>query len=301
MKMKRLLLGLIFAAMVASSAAALASCGEKGCSLGSWITIRKATCRQTGYERQYCRNCDHYEWRNLPRLPHTPGEWTIDREPTCTRVGSRSSSCTECGDPIRRDIPMVPHEYDDTVVTQAATCAKTGRGQAVCMVCGKKKSVTIDELGHDWGSETVTKEATCTEKGKISVTCLRCGRTQEEATPLLDHTFGEWTVLREPGGKNPGRREHTCTVCGKKVREDYFPEGTLYEDMKPCQAVIDLQQKLTDLGYYSGPIRTGTYGGQTTKAVARFQKANGLKETGVAYTETIEKLEEVWKAKGFGE
>ena len=52
-------------------------------------------------------------------------------------------------------------------------------------------------------------------------------------------------------------------------------------------AVVELQQRLTDLGYYSGEV-TGFYGSQTQDAVARFQQAAGLTTDGVvgAATET---------------
>jgi peptidoglycan hydrolase-like protein with peptidoglycan-binding domain len=52
-------------------------------------------------------------------------------------------------------------------------------------------------------------------------------------------------------------------------------------------AVVELQQRLIDLGYYSGEI-TGFYGSQTQEAVAHFQQDAGLTTDGVvgAATET---------------
>ncbi|MBP3655858.1 MAG: peptidoglycan-binding protein [Clostridia bacterium] len=64
--------------------------------------------------------------------------------------------------------------------------------------------------------------------------------------------------------------------------------------MKPCEEVIRLQEMLRDLGYYSGNIRSGTFGALTGKAVARFQKENGLKATEIADPETIEAIEAEW-------
>ena len=45
-------------------------------------------------------------------------------------------------------------------------------------------------------------------------------------------------------------------------------------------AVVELQQRLTDLGYYSGEV-TGFYGSQTQEAVTRFQQAVGLNSDGI--------------------
>ena len=54
------------------------------------------------------------------------------------------------------------------------------------------------------------------------------------------------------------------------------------------ETVVELQQKLTELGYYKGEI-DGAYGNQTRRAVERFQYQNGLTVDGIAgkYTLTI--------------
>jgi len=49
--------------------------------------------------------------------------------------------------------------------------------------------------------------------------------------------------------------------------------------------VKDVQTRLTELGFYSGPI-SGNYLNQTTDAVKRFQKYNGLVSDGVTGTDT---------------
>lgn len=54
-------------------------------------------------------------------------------------------------------------------------------------------------------------------------------------------------------------------------------------------AVKTLQQRLKELGYYSGSV-DGKFGDGTEQAVIAFQKANGLTADGVAGTKTITKL-----------
>ena len=51
----------------------------------------------------------------------------------------------------------------------------------------------------------------------------------------------------------------------------------------------DMQQRLKELGYYSGSV-DGDFGDGTEQAVIAFQKANGLNADGVAGTQTITKL-----------
>ncbi|MGN0778809.1 MAG: peptidoglycan-binding protein [Aristaeellaceae bacterium] len=57
------------------------------------------------------------------------------------------------------------------------------------------------------------------------------------------------------------------------------------------EAVFWMQKKLKELGYYTGKC-SGTFLGGTLEAVKAFQKANGLKVSGVATVETLEKLYE---------
>ena len=88
------------------------------------------------------------------------------------------------------------------------------------------------------------------------------------------------------------------SMAMEKVGERFYWEGTLYQDMEPCEEVIRLQEMLRDLGYYSGSIRSGQFGSMTGSAVAKFQKANGLQATQVADPETIAQIETAWKALG---
>jgi peptidoglycan hydrolase-like protein with peptidoglycan-binding domain len=55
------------------------------------------------------------------------------------------------------------------------------------------------------------------------------------------------------------------------------------------EAVKDLQNKLKDLGYYTGAV-DGVYDGAVASAVRMFQQYNGFYPNGVAYTNVLEKL-----------
>ena len=57
------------------------------------------------------------------------------------------------------------------------------------------------------------------------------------------------------------------------------------------EAVFWLQKKLTELGYYGGKC-SGTYLAGTVNAVKAFQKDAGLKVSGTATVETLERLYE---------
>ncbi|WP_410503805.1 peptidoglycan-binding protein [Leptolyngbya sp. 7M] len=56
--------------------------------------------------------------------------------------------------------------------------------------------------------------------------------------------------------------------------------------------MADLQQRLSDLGYYNGPV-TGYFDTSTQEAVSRFQQANGLAADGIVGAATNQALGQV--------
>jgi len=82
------------------------------------------------------------------------------------------------------------------------------------------------------------------------------------------------------GGSSDGSSSSVSTSTGVYRSLDIDSSG---ED------VVDLQQKLKDLGFYSGSI-TGRYGSLTKEAVRLFQKNNKISATGVATVKTQEYL-----------
>lgn len=239
-------------------AAALAVCpSEDAHRYGPWKIKTSATCTRQGHQFRYCQKCDHWEQRYTSKLPHTLEESTVILEPTCTQKGKREGICVACSNKVVVGIDMLEHAYGERVVTREPTCTKAGTATYTCADCGKKKTEKIEALGHSWG---------------------------------------EWTTLKEPQGKKKGQRARTCTLCGGKQSEHYYPEGTLYEDMEPCEEVITLQEQLRDLGYYKGSIRSGAFGSMTTRAVERFQQEHGLSKTGLADEATRQRIQSAWEA-----
>lgn len=268
-----------------------------GHSFGGWWTKRNPTCKQTGLEFRDCRRCYHWEKREISKLPHTLTDPVVAKEPTCTYRGSEEATCTVCGDLIRHFIEMKPHNYGEMEIVTEPTCRGEGRGEYVCQDCGKKKRETLPSLGHDWEITSVKKEPTCKQTGTGEKTCRRCGRKQDGTLERLEHVFTEWEIEKMPSGKTKGVRTHTCTLCGTKETDRFYEEGTLYQDMEPCEEVMKLQHMLRELGYYGGNIRSGTYGANTGKAVSKFQKNHGMAATEVADPATIAALVSAWEEK----
>ena len=56
-----------------------------------------------------------------------------------------------------------------------------------------------------------------------------------------------------------------------------------------------MQEKLRDLGFYKGSIRSGQFGDLTTSAVARFQRSVGMEGSGIADPQTLNMLTIAWE------
>ena len=294
MKKQLCLLLMLIAVLFASTA--LAACPrDEDHRYGPWKTKTSATCTRQGHQFRYCQKCDHWEQRRTAKLPHTPGEMTVTKAPTCTETGKQEAICQVCNNLVRYTIDKLPHNYGEMTVAKAPTCTANGTGEYTCADCGRVKRENIDRLGHDWGAMKVTKEPTCTKTGTGEETCSRCAKVQKTTLERTEHPYGAWTVTREPQGKRKGLRVSTCTVCAREREEYFYHEGTLYEGMEPSEEVIRLQEKLKDLGFYRGSIRSGQFGDLTTSAVARFQESIDLEGTGVADAQTISALTIAWE------
>ena len=292
---KRLCLLVMLAAVLCASVAFAACERDEDHRYGPWKTKTTATCTRQGHQFKYCQKCDHWEQRRTSKLPHTPGEMTVTKAPTCTETGKQEAVCQVCNNLIRYTMDKLPHNYGEMKVTKAPTCTANGTGEYTCADCGRVKKETIKKLGHDWGEMKVTKEPTCTKTGTGEAACSRCEAVQKSTLERTEHPYGEWTVEREPQGKRKGLRVSTCTACEREREEYFYWEGTLYEGMEPSEEVIRLQEKLKDLGFYRGSIRSGQFGDLTTSAVARFQESSDLEGTGIADAKTLSALETAWE------
>ena len=68
-----------------------------------------------------------------------------------------------------------------------------------------------------------------------------------------------------------------------------LPAAAAYKKGSAGSVVTQIQQKLSQWGYYSGSV-DGVYGSQTEKAVRQFQRKNGLTVDGVAGKQTLAAL-----------
>lgn len=82
-------------------------CGQtEGEPLGhsfSWNTVEQASCSKAGREEGVCSACGESEYREIEKLPHTPGgDWVVTKEAVGYSEGIQVRYCTVCGEVARR-------------------------------------------------------------------------------------------------------------------------------------------------------------------------------------------------------
>ena len=219
---------------------------------------------------------------------HQWGKWRVIDEPTCTHTGEREHTCKVCGTTKTERLPMLDHEFGKWKIVEEATCVEEGERVRTCKICGYEEEEYY-YADHEFGKWTVTEEPTCTETGLRVRRCKVCGYEEEQVLDKLPHEF-EWKVIKKTTDHSAGVRAKICKVCGYNGGEESFdPKGTLRRNDRGDE-VRALQQQLVDQGYLNAGGADGVYGGGTEKAVTQFQKDQGLEPDGVAWPQTIKRL-----------
>ena len=256
---------------------------------GAWVIIDEPTCTETGYRQRQCVKCGILDDEVMPKTDHTYGKWKITREPTCTKEGQRVRTCKVCGHKQKKKKKKEPHDYGKWTVTQEPTCTAKGSRTRKCRVCGHKETQVMDKLPHDYGEWIVDKEASCTEEGMSHRTCQTCGHVQEKVIEKLPHDY-KWEVVEKATDHSSGIRHQVCQVCGHTEPDvSYDPKGTLRRGDRGDD-VRQVQQQLADQGYLTAKGVDGIFGGGMEKAIMQFQKDQNLTPDGVAWPQTIKRL-----------
>ena len=256
---------------------------------GKWTVIDKPTCTRTGYRQRQCVKCGILEDENMPKTDHTYGSWKVTREPTCIKEGQKTRACKVCGHKQTQTMPKIDHDFGKWTVTKEPTCIAKGSRYRKCRECGYKEEQTMEKLPHDFGSWTEVKAATCSEKGSRTRTCRDCGYEETQSIEKLPHDY-KWEIIEEATDHSAGKRQQVCQTCGHtEPAVAYDPDGTLRRGARGDE-VRRVQQLLADQNYLTAKGVDGIFGGGMEKAVMQFQKDQGLTPDGVAWPQTIQRL-----------
>lgn len=219
---------------------------------------------------------------------HQWTDWTVDVEPTCDAKGHKYRTCTVCGKIEDKSVKALGHDFEEWVDVTEATCSVQGQHTRVCKRCGFEE----DEYylkDHTYGSWRMIKDPTCSEKGSRMRICDVCGYEDIQALDTIPHDYA-WKVTTEVTDHSAGVRTQVCNVCGAQGKSESFdPEGTLRKGSRGDD-VRAMQKQLADQGYLTAGGVDGAFGGGTEKALKQFQMDQGLSADGVAWPQTIQRL-----------
>ena len=220
---------------------------------------------------------------------HEWGKWRVIDEPTCTHSGEREHTCKICGLTKTETLKKLEHEFGKWKIVKEATCVKEGERVRTCKLCGYQQHETY-LADHEFGKWKVIEEPTCTATGERERKCKVCGYVEEQTLDKLPHEF-EWKVIEEATDHSSGIRAKICIVCGYNGGEESFdPKGTLRRGDRGDD-VRNLQQLLVDQGYLNAGGADGIFGGGTEKAIIQFQTDQELEPDGVAWPQTLKRLQ----------
>ena len=189
------------------------------------------------------------------------------------------------------DSPDGSHDwYADWSGSWTDECTWVGWNFERCWYCGATRNWSYDtEYYHSWGSWHTVKEPTCQDTGKRERTCDDCGKKESQTISKGAHSWGAAKIVTQATDHSAGTKSRTCSVCGTQDTFSYDPDGTLRRGDKG-DAVKDLQQLLVDQGYLNGAV-DGDFGSGTESAVKAFQSFAGLTPDGVAWPQTLSRLQ----------
>lgn len=255
-----------------------------------WMVYTQPTCTQSGMRVRSCPICGLGESQDIEPTGHNYGDWVVVRTATCTSEGERVRTCRTCGSEEWGTIERSPHSYGIWTVTRQATCTQEGEQVHTCSVCGTQERQTVAMLPHSFSSWTVEREATCSMAGEQSHKCIVCGYEEKEAIATLPHTLEE-SILEEVTDHSAGVRAYVCKVCGYITEQESFdPEGTLRRGDRSDE-VKEMQQLLADQKYLNADGADGIFGGGTEQALMKFQNEEGLSPDGIAWPQTLKRLQ----------
>ena len=115
---------------------------EHTCSFGEWMTIKEATCTETGEQEHVCA-CGTKETQSIDMIAHTEGMWITDKEATCSENGKKHQICAVCKTTIKTDEISATGVHTEVIDTAIApTCTSNGTVDKVVYCSGCNKQIS---------------------------------------------------------------------------------------------------------------------------------------------------------------
>ena len=157
-------------------------------------TVTKPTCTEQGYTTHICSVCgDSYIDSYVNAAGHSYDEWKVTKAATCEVKGTERRNCKNCDHYETRDIAATGHtEVVDKAV--APTCTETGLTEGKhCSVCGEVlvAQEVVEATGHTFGEWYETKAPTKEENGEKRRDCENCEYYETGIVPAVGFRYGD--------------------------------------------------------------------------------------------------------------
>jgi len=205
------------------------------------MTVKAATCTESGEESRACPDCGATETRFTPALGHDIVDHNA-KAPTCTEEGWKGyTTCSRCDFTTYAELPALGHDivHHDAKVP---TCTEAGwNAYETCSRCDYTTYEALTSPGHNYIA--VVTPPTVTNEGYTTHTCDRCGDS------YVDSYVDRIPVENLPSiivSTDTGRAGETVTVTVDMKNNPGF--GGMAFDVKYDNAVLELVSYELGLG-----------------------------------------------------
>lgn len=231
-KLRKVLLGVSAACVLACTAGAFAACGGNTPpahehSWSDWTEKTAATCTAAQKLERNCtdENCPgggHEEKDGTAALDHDWTDWAEETPADCTHAQVLEHHCqrTGCEEKDTKDgTPALDHDWDWTTESEA-TCTAGKHETATCKRdgCEATHERTGDPLGHDWTEWAEESPADCTHAQVLEHHCQRDGceeKDTKDGTAAEGHALKVVTgSLQAPTNTATGSVQIMCNNSG---------------------------------------------------------------------------------------
>jgi len=256
------------------------------------------TCIADGRNLYTCTVCGETKTEFIPATGiHTV---VVDPavEPTCTEAGrTEGSHCSVCGEILSgTSIAALGHNWAEGALTPDPTNAEKTVLTVYCERCDATRTLKLSGVTQTASTSTSTSESTDSTETDTTYVQQRLIALGYDPGPV-DGYFGPQTEaavkeFQRDNGLYPDGIVGPKTLgalSGKsqidETQSQPEPKNSNYEN----NDIVQIQQRLTELGYDCGPI-DGIYGSYTQNAIMAFQSDYGLYVDGIVGPVTLEAL-----------
>lgn len=236
-KLRKVLLGVSAACVLACTAGAFAACGGNTPpahqhTWSDWTEKTAATCTAAQKLERNCtdENCPgggHEEKDGTAALGHDWTDWAEETPADCTHAQVLEHHCqrTGCEEKDTKDgTAALDHDWNWTTVSEA-TCTAGKHETATCKRdgCEATHERTGDPLGHDWTEWAEESPADCTHAQVLEHHCQRTGceeKDTKDGTPAFEHSWVATTRITKPTETATGMAQLRCNNSGCTERKN---------------------------------------------------------------------------------